>query len=705
MKVYEAKNIRNIALMGHASSGKTTLAESILFQTGVVNRKGTVEDGNTVSDFNEIEQERGSSVYSTPLTAEYNKLKLNIIDTPGYDDYAGEVVSSIHVADSGIVVLNAQNGVEVGTELGVKYAELENKPLIYFVNKLDIEQANFDQVVDDIQTMFGKSATVFQYPVNPGPQFNSIIDVLTMKMYEFDADGNRTVKEIPDDEKENAEMFRSELLDSVAESDEELMNIYFEEGDLTEEQLNSGLNKALVSRVIMPVICGSTKLNIGTSALLNLVEQAVPSPSEMANTEEKVTYDENAPVSLFVWKMSSDAKLGDMTFFKVLSGKITPGTDLIIGERSQQERFGQLFILNGKKRTEVEELKAGDLGATVKLKHTKINDTLFVKGNETKYPKIEFPKPKVRTAIVPKTKGEEEKVGMALNNLLAEDPSLKVEHSQELRQTIIFAQGELHLALAKWRLENRYKVETQYVEPRVPYRETIQSQSKSSYRHKKQSGGAGQFAEVHMMIEPYAEGKPYDSNVTVRGKDLHELNWGGTLEFVNCIVGGVIDQRFLPAILKGVMEKMEFGPLTGSYVRDVRMYVYDGKMHPVDSNEAAFKMAGTQAFKACFANATPKLLEPIYNVNVKVPEEFVGDVMSDLPSRRGVILGIDSEGRYQTIKTKMPLAELDKYPNSLRSMTQARATFTAEFDEYQPVPGNVQEELIEKHKKQEEDED
>jgi elongation factor G len=705
MKVYEAGNIRNIALMGHAGSGKTTLAESILFQTGTINRKGTIEEANTVSDHNEIEHERGSSVYSTPLTAEWNKLKLNILDTPGYDDYAGEVVSAIHIADTGIVILNAQNGVEVGTELGVKYAELEEKPLIYFVNKLDVEQANFEQVFEDIRTNFGKSATVFQYPVNQGAGFNSIVDVLTMKMYEFDAEGNRTISDIPDSEKDTADSYRSELLDSVAESDEDLMNIYFEEGDLTEEQLNNGLKKAMVSRVIMPVICGSTKLNIGTSALLNLIEQAVPAPTELPAKDDSICCDSSKPVSLFAWKMSSDSKLGDMTFFKVISGKITPSTDMIIADRSQQERIGQLFVINGKKRTEVDELHAGDFGATVKLKHTKINDTLFTKGNDVKYPIIEFPNPKVRTAIVPKTKGEEEKVGMALNSLLAEDPSFRVDHSQELRQTILFAQGELHLALAKWRLENRYKVETEYIEPRVPYRETIQSKAKASYRHKKQSGGAGQFAEVHMMVEPYAEGKPYDSNVTVRGKDLHKLAWGGQLEFVNCIVGGVIDQRFLPAIMKGIMDKMENGPLTGSYVRDVRIYVYDGKMHPVDSNEAAFKMAGTMAFKECFANASPKLLEPIYNVSVKVPEEFVGDVMSDLPSRRGVILGIDSEGRYQTVKTKMPLAELDKYPNALRSMTQARASFTADFDEYQPVPGNVQEELINKHKAQQEEDE
>lgn len=709
MKVYEPKNIRNLALVGHAGSGKTSFAEAVLYKTAAVTRKGIVEDRNTVSDFNEIEQERGSSVFSSPMFTEYKDVKINIIDCPGYDDFIGEVVAPMEVADAGILVLNALNGVEVGSELAWAYASKINKPMMIVINKLDIEQADFEKTLEDAKTQFGGSAKLFQYPVKTGSDFNSIIDIFLMKMLSFDSDGNITVSEIPADEKTKADKLFNDLVESIAESDEELMNKYFDQGELSLEDMHNGLKKGFIERGLFPIFCTSGRNNAGVLSWLDFVLDIVPSPDEMpVNTNEdskEVQCDTNLPASLLVYKIVSDARLGDMTFFKVCSGKVSSGLDLINETRGSSERFSQVFAIRGKNRVEVTQLLAGDIGATVKLKNTHINDTLHEKNFNVSIRPIDYPNPKVRSAIVPKTKGEEEKVGMGLHHLHAEDPTIILEHSQELRQTIVHAQGEIHLAVAKWRLANRYKVEAEYIEPRVAYRETIQKQARGVYRHKKQSGGAGQFAEVHMLIEPWHEDMPYPAGIPVKGKELIKLDWGGHIEYVSSIVGGVIDARFMPAILKGVMDKMQIGPLTGSYVRDIRVLIFDGKMHPVDSNEAAFKTAGMMAFKETFIQAAPKILEPIYNVEIKVPEEFVGDVMSDLPSRRGIILGIDADGRYQKINARMPLAELDKYSTGLRSMTQARATYSAEFAEYQAVPPNVQVELMEAYKKSNEEED
>jgi len=706
MKAYESQYLRNIALVGHAGCGKSTLSESILFASGSINRQGNVEEGSTVSDYHEIEHERTHSVFTTALFTEYNNHKINFLNTPGYSDYFGEVIAALKVVETAAILINAQSGIEVGVENSFEVAKNNNQAIAFIINKLDLEQAKFDELVSKIKDSYGNSSTIFQYPFNMGVGFNSIVDLISMSLYEFDTNGKATKKDLPDSEKSKAEGLRSELIESVAETDEDLMNKYFEEGDLSENDLKSGLRKAIANRQIFPIFCTSSKSNIGTSLLLDAIVNYFPSPLDAplwkTVSGQEVALD-SPKVSLFVYKVLSEAHLGDMTFFKVISGQLKTGMDLINEQKNATERFNQIFITNGKKREEVDTLFAGDLGATVKLKSTQINHTLHEKGFDMEFPPIPFPKPIVRIAIVPKTKGEEEKVGMGLNTICQEDPSLKLEHSQELRQMILFGQGELQLSSAKWRLEHRFKVETEFVEPRVPYRETIQKQVKGSYRHKKQSGGAGQFAEVHMMIEPYYEGAPNPEGLSVRGKELIELEWGGKLEYINCIVGGAIDLRFLPAILKGVMEKMQIGPLTGSYVRDIRVIIYDGKMHPVDSNEAAFKTAGMMAFKNNFVDAAPKILEPIYNVEIKVPEEFVGDVMSDLPTRRAVIQGIDAEGSYQKVKAKMPLAELDKYSSGLRSMTQAKATYSAEFAEYQSVPMNVQQELIEAYKKSQEE--
>lgn len=709
MKVYEPANIRNIALLGHSGSGKTTFAEALLYNAKAINRRGTVEDRNTVSDYHELEQERGNSIFSVPMYIEYNNKKINIIDSPGFDDYIGEAIGAAYAADIGLILINAQNGIEVGTDNLWEQCEKMQKPVCFVINKADVEQAKFEENIDSLKNRYGGSATIIQYPTKVGAQFSGIIDLLSMSLYEYSSDGGKaTKKEIPAEELEKAEGLRNELIESIAETNEELMNHYLESESLEGDMLINGFKNAIASRQIFPIMVSTAKADKGIDLILDFISTYLPSPVDMPITvdmhDTSVACDPNAQTSIFVFKMLSESHLGDMTFFRVMSGKIQSGLDMVNETNNATERFNAIYIVNGKKRQEVETLLAGDIGASVKLKSTHVNNTLHVKGLNVEYKHIKYPNPKVRIAIVPKTKGEEEKVGTGLHAIHEEDLSLIVEHSQELRQMICYGQGELHLQVAKWKLENRFKVQTQFIEPRVPYRETIQKKAQGSYRHKKQSGGAGQFAEVYMMIEPYTETPFEPGGLSVRNKDLNELKWGGYLEYINCIVGGVIDQRFLPAILKGVMDKMEFGPLTGSYVRDIRVIVHDGKMHPVDSNEAAFKTAGMMVFKEIFAQASPKILEPIYNVKVKVPDDYVGDVMSDMPSRRGLILGVDAEGNYQIINARMPLAELDKYSTALRSMTQGKASYYSEFAEYQAVPPNVQQELIDAYKKQQEEE-
>lgn len=710
MKVYETKDIRNIALVGHAGSGKTTFSENLIFNSGVINRRGSIEENSTQSDFNEIEHERRCSVLSSLLFVEHNNKKINILDTPGYDDFIGEMISALNVVETAFIFVNSQTGIEVGTESAWDYANRFMNSIVFVVNKLDIDQANFERTYQQLRDIFGRKVVALHIPISVGPNFNSFYNLLDMKICEYTATSSKaSIKDIDAESITKIESLRNEFLEMIAENDELLMNKYLDTGTLEQFELYPALRKAIAERNIYPVICVSAKNNYGTDFFLDFVTDFTPVPN---GVEGRITksgniqkVDPNSPASIFVFKLTSEAHLGDMTFFKVQTGKLTPGIDLVNEQKSQVERLNQLVFINGKKRIDIDQVFAGDISATVKLKNTQINHTLHDKSFSIEYAPIIFPNPRVRIAIAPKNKGEEEKVGTSLNNLHLEDPTLIVEHSPELRQIILYAQGEQHLAVAKWRLEHRYKVEAEFKEPRVPYRETIQKQVRGMYRHKKQTGGAGQFAEVHMMIEPFVEEVPIPVEFTVRGREVYDLEWGGKLEFVNCIVGGVIDQRFMPAILKGVMEKMQEGPLTGSYVRDIRVVIYDGKMHPVDSNEAAFKTAGMMVFKENFVKADPKILEPIYNVEIKVPEEFVGDVMSDLPTRRGVILGIESEGRYQKIKARMPLAELDRYSTALRSMTQARATHIQEFAEYQVVPPQIQQKLIEEYRKRQQQEE
>jgi elongation factor G len=547
-----------------------------------------------------------------------------------------------------------------------------------------------------------------QYPLNQGEGFNGIIDLLKMTYYKFPPDGGKPEKlPIPDEEKDRAEELHNELVEKAAENDETLMEMYFEKGSLDEDELRKGLKIGMLKHDVFPVFCLSAKRNMGSGRLMGFIDNVAPSAIEM-NPEmtvagKEVACDPKAKTSLFVFKTINEPYLGKVTFFKVCTGELKIGMDLVNHKTSSTEKINQLFIMDGKNRTNVEKLSAGDIGASVKLKETFTNHTLSAKDFPVEYRPIEFPDPRIRTAIRAKDKNDDEKLAEALREINQEDITSVFEFSRELKQMIVSAQGELHLAVVDWKLKKIYGIEAEMFKPRIPYRETIQKASDASYRHKKQSGGAGQFGEVFLRIDPYYEGAPVPTDLNIRGKEEINLDWGGKLVFHNCIVGGVIDQRFIPSILKGVMEKMEEGPLTGSYVRDVRVFVYDGKMHPVDSNDISFKIAGAMAFKQAFVHASPKILEPVYDVEVMVPEDLMGEVMTDLQSRRSIIMGMDAINNYQVIKARTPLAEMYKYTTTLRSLTQGRASFKSKFAEYAPVPPDLQQKLYEEHQAEEQE--
>lgn len=695
MKVYDDKHIKNIVLLGAPKAGKTLLAEDMTFEAGITHRRGTIEGKNTVSDYHDIEHERGNSVFATTLHTEWKDYKINIIDTPGFDDFIGEMVASTRVADTCVVVINAQHGVEVATDLIWNYIDRYNKPTIFAVNQVDHPKADFDAALLSLRERFGSAVTQMQYPYNEGEDFNAIIDLLKMVMYKFPVDGGKPKKlDIPESEKEKADRLHNELVEKAAENDEALMEKYFEKGTLDEDEMREGLKLGMINHSIFPVFCMSAKKNMGSGRMMGFIDNVAPSPQE-ARPERtadgaEVAYDPEKPTALFVFKSHLEQNLGKLTFFKVISGVVTTSSELINSQTGAAERLHQLFIMDGKTRTPVDKLVAGDIGATLKLKDTYTNQTLHDKGYEITIAPIVFPEPRIRTAVIAQSKNDDEKIGEVLQKIHQEDPTLEVEYSRELKQLIISAQGELHLAVCKWFLENIYKLNITFETPRISYRETIRSSAIAVHRHKKQSGGAGQFAEVHMKVEPYVEGMPEPSEYSVRGKEIIDLPWGGKLAFYNCIVGGVIDARFIPSILKGVMEKMEEGPITGSYVRDVRVCVFDGKMHPVDSNDISFKIAGMMAFKTAFMKAEPQLLEPICDLEILMPEEVMGEVMSDLQTRRSLIVGMDSKGTLQIIRARTPLAELDRYSTALRSLSQGRASFTQRFAEYAPVPYEVQ---------------
>jgi elongation factor G len=732
MKVFQTNEIRNIALIGGAKTGKTTLAEDMLFEGGVINRRGTIEDKNTVSDYRDIEMERQNSVYSSVLYSIYNNHKINIIDTPGFDDFVGEVISALKVVDATVSVVSAQNGVEPGTETTWRQCAKVNMPVIFAVNHLEHDNSNFDDTVNQLKQAFSGAVTVVQYPLSTGHGFNSIIDLLKMKMLKYpDAGGKPEVLDIPANEKDKAEELQAKLIEDLAANDESLMESFFEKGTLSEEEISKGLRLGLRNRGMFPALCVNAKQNMGVGRLLEFVINNVSAPNEMppvktvSGKELKCLATE--PAMAFIFKTTIEQHLGEVSFFKVYSGEIHEAEDLINGTNATKERLSQVFLFAGKNREKVDKMVAGDIGATIKLKNTLTNHTLNApKFADEKITLIEYPDSKFRVAVKAVNQADDEKLGMALNELHKMDQTIVSGYKKELRQLIVEGQGELHLNIAKWHLENNIKIQVQYLPPRIPYRETITRVAQATYQHKKQSGGAGQFGEVHLVIEPHEEGKPDASSfklkqtmrqssvtpltiskgeseitVSVRGKDEIAMEWGGKLVLYNCIVGGSIDARFIPAIMKGIMEKMEQGPLTGSYARDIRVYVYDGKMHPVDSNEISFKLAGRTAFSMAFKEASPKILEPIYDVEIFVPADKMGGVMTDLQGRRAIIMGMDGG----TIKARVPLAELNRYSTALSSLTSGRASYTMKFNEYAPVPSDIQEKLLKEYEESSKEED
>jgi elongation factor G len=705
MTNFDTSHVRNIVLLGHAGSGKTTFAETMLYEAGLTTRRGTIEEKNTVSDFYELEQDRGNSIFSKLLHTQWRGYKINILDTPGYDDFAGEVVSALRVADTGIMLLNACFGVEVGTDIIWEYTEQFKTPMLFAVNKLDQDKADFDKTVAQAKDHFGRNIVVVQYHLNPGIGFNAIIDVLRMTMYQFPDQGGKPQKlPIPDEERDKAELLHKELIEAIAGNDETLMEKYFEKGELDEDEMKLGMKQAMIHHDLFPLFCVSAKKNMGSGRIMGFIDNVCPSASEMppqkTSSGDLLPCDANGPVCIFVYKTISEAHIGDMSFFKVYSGTIKTGMELINESNGVNEKLNQLFVVEGAKRTAVNELSAGDIGATIKLKHTHVNNTLHARGKNYELPPIEFPAPLMSVAIESIQKGDEEKLSIALHQVQEEDPTVSVEVSQELKQTIIHCMGELHLSVIKWKLEHISKnLSVKFTKPRIPYRETIRKSVQTSHRHKKQSGGAGQFGEVFMQVEPWYEGMPDPKGFSVRGRDEYKLSWGGKLVFLNCVVGGAIDVRFLPSILKGVMEKMHVGPLTGSYVRDVRVSVYDGKMHPVDSNDISFKIAGLMAFKQAFQQADPQILEPIYTVTILCPDDLTGNIIGDLQTRRAIMEGMDTEGHFTKIIARVPLAEMYDYSSSLRSITQGRAKFKMQFYEYTPVPFEIQRKLIDEYHK------
>ena len=708
MKTYQTSEIKNIVLVGGAGSGKTTLAEALAYEGKVIDRRGSIENDNTLSDNSDLEHIYKRSIYPTLLYTEFMNRKLNIIDAPGSDDFCGGVFSSFKVADVAVMVFNAQTGFDVGSEIQSRYAMATKKPLIGAVNQLDHDKANWEQTIESIQTQSSVKPVLVQYPVNVGAAFDSFIDVLLMKMFRFkDENGTREELDIPASEMDRAMELHNELLEAAAENDEELMNKYFETGELTPDEIRQGMRVGITNRDFMPIFCVSGKKDIGTKRLMEFIINVAPNPAEaipMTDVEgNDVKADPAAAPSLFVFKSSIESHVGEVSYFRVVTGKITEGMELINPRTGNKEKISQLFAVAGKNRVKVSEMVAGDLGCTVKLKGTRTNDTLAGAASNVQISPIVFPEPRYRAAVRAINQSDEEKLGDLLNKAKYEDPTILVEYSKELKQTIIQGQGEHHLNILKYQITNYNKIEIEFFAPKIPYRETITKVAAADYRHKKQSGGAGQVGEVHLVIEPYYEGMPEPTKYKVGGRDLivniknkeeYDLEWGGKLQYYSSIVGGAIDARFMPAILKGIMEKMDEGPLTGSYARDIRVIVYDGKMHPVDSNEISFKLAGRNAFKEAFKAAGPKIMEPIYSVEVLVPSDKMGDVMSDLQNRRAMIEGMNSENGVDRLTARVPLAELYRYSTTLSSLTNGRATYTMKFASYEQVPSDVQDKLL-----------
>ena len=715
MKVYQTNEIKNIALLGNDGSGKTTLTEALLYESGIIKRRGRITAKNTVSDYFPVEQEYGYSVFSTVYHVEWNGKKLNIIDCPGSDDFVGAAITALNVTDTAILLLNGQYGPEVGTQNHFRYTEKLGKPVIFLVNQLDNEKCDFDRVLEQLKENYGSKVVPVQYPLSTGPDFNSLIDVLLMKKYSWGPEGGApTIEPVPEEEMEKAMEWHKALVEAAAEHDETLMEKFFESESLTEDEMREGIRKGLAARGMFPVFCVCAGKDMGVRRLMEFLGNVVPFVDEMPTVHNTrgvpVEPKVDAPTSLYFFKTAVEPHIGDVQYFKVMSGVVREGDDLSNADRGSKERMAQLYVCAGANREKVDELRAGDIGCTVKLKDVKTGNTLNGKDCENRFNFIKYPNPKYTRAIKPVNEADTEKMMAVLNRMREEDPTWVVEQSKELKQILVHGQGEFHLRTLKWRLENNEKLQVQFFEPKIPYRETITKSARADYRHKKQSGGAGQFGEVHLIVEPYYEGMPapelYKFNgqefkMNVKGTETIDLEWGGKLVFVNSVVGGAIDARFMPAILKGIMSRMEQGPLTGSYARDVRVIVYDGKMHPVDSNEISFMLAGRHAFSEAFKNAGPKILEPIYDVEVFVPSDKLGDVMSDMQGRRGMIMGMSSEKGYEKLAAKVPLKEMSNYSTALSSLTGGRASFIMKFASYELVPTDVQNKLMKEFEEQE----
>ncbi len=708
MKVYPTNEIKNIALLGGKGSGKTTLTESMLYECGVIKRRGTIDAKNTVSDYFPVEKEYGYSVFSTVFYAEFLNKKLNVIDCPGGDDFVGNAITALNVTDTGVILVNAQYGVEVGTQNIFRTTAALKKPVIFAINQLDGEKADYENVIEQMREIFGKKVIAIQYPLQSGAGFNSFIDVLLMKKYSWGPDGGvPVIEDIPEDQLEHARELHQQLVEAAAENDETLMEKFFEQGHLTEDEMREGIRKGLIDRSIFPVFCVSALKDMGVRRMMEFLGNVVPFVEDMpapVNTEgEEVRPDSNGPLSLYVFKTTVEPHIGEVSYFKVMSGTLKAGDDLDNMDRGSKERLAQIYCVCGQIKTPVDKLCAGDIGATVKLKDVRTGNTLNAKGCEYRFDFIKYPEPKYSRAVRPVTESDAEKLAGILQRMHEEDPTWIIEQSKELKQTILKGQGEFHLRTLKWRVENNDKLPIVFEEPKIPYRETITKAAHADYRHKKQSGGAGQFGEVHLIVEPYTEGMPapdtyrfgnQEFKMNVRDTQEIPLDWGGKLVVCNCIVGGAIDARFIPAIVKGLMDRMEQGPLTGSYARDVRVCIYDGKMHPVDSNEISFRLAGRNAFSEAFRNSGPKILEPVYDVDVMVPADVMGDVMSDLQGRRAIIMGMSSENGFEKISAKVPLKEMSSYSTALSSITGGRSSFTMKFASYELVPSDVQEKLL-----------
>ncbi len=719
MKIYKTNEIKNIALLGSKGSGKTTLAEAMLYECGVIKRRGNVESGSTVCDYFPVEKEYGSSVFSTVFYAEFNGKKLNVIDCPGADDFVGNAITALNVTDTGVIVINGQYGVEVGTQNIFRTATSINKPIIFALNQLDGEKADYENVVEQMREIFGSKVTPIQYPLACGPGFNSIIDVLIMKKLTWGPDGGTpTVEEIPASEADRAQELHRALVEAAAENDESLMEKFFETEKLTEDELRLGIRKGLIDRSIYPVFCVSAAKDMGVRRMMEFLGNVVPfvddMPAPVNKAGEEVKPDANGPLSVFVFKTTVEPHIGEVSYFKVMSGTLAAGADVDNLTRDSKERLAQLYCVCGQIKTPIDKLEAGDIGASVKLKDVRTGNTLNQKGCDYEYDFIKYPAPRYQRAVRPVTESDAEKLNVILTRMHEEDPTWVVEQSKELKQTILSGQGEFHLRTLKWRVENNDKLPIVFDEPKIPYRETITKAARADYRHKKQSGGSGQFGEVHLIIEPYTEGMPapdsfkfgnQEFKMSVRDTQEIPLAWGGKLVVCNCIVGGAIDARFIPAIVKGLMDRMEQGPLTGSYARDVRVCIYDGKMHPVDSNEISFRLAGRNAFSEAFRNANPKVLEPVYDVEVLVPGDVMGDVMSDLQGRRAIIMGMTSENGFEKLVAKVPLKEMSSYSTALSSITGGRSSFTMKFASYELVPGDVQEKLLKAYAESNQNED